>query len=141
MRNKPKPNPNPHVYTFNFDLGYLFVPSKKKKVYSTFESFHKLLQKLDIASEYYEDYDCLDSREWIDLVLNMAKDVEIEYEEEVRFAYVFDSIPSIDIKEIIEEDLVTLGRQTQSRQLIQALVLDLEIRMCPCPSSFLVDSS
>lgn len=138
---KNKPSPNPKAYSFSFDMSWIFVPNKRRKVYTTFESFLKLLQKLDIASEYYEDYNCLGDKQWVDLVLNMARNVEIEYEEEVKLTYVFDSIPSIDIKEIIEEDLVTLGRQTQSRQLVQALVLDLEIRTCPCPSSFLVDSS
>lgn len=97
------------------------------------------LNKLGIASVYYEDYGCDDRHAFIKKLINCAFNWRLLMKRRKKRLHRSDWI-RFDL--VLETRLlVNSGRHLQSHQLTQALKLVEQTSKCRYPSFFLVDSS
>lgn len=124
MRNKPSTS-----FVFNWVTSVL-VDMKLNAEEASLENFILTLSKLDIASDFYEDYGCDDQCDWARLLVKKA---------DLFLANKYFTQVILGARR--KKKLFTADRQTQSHQLVQVLKLVQETCKYLCPSVFLIDSS
>lgn len=131
---KNKPSKSPRLVNWFVGVSVRFTDHSA----STIEKLIFTLQRLDLASSYYEDYFCSDDEDWWELLKNVGnKQLSNKVFNNIRKNYRYRPKRN----PLTARELIILGRRTQSHQLVQALELVQRIGKYPYPSSYLIDSS